>query len=146
VDGLDIWKGPVGRIVAIDMNTGDHLWTIPNGDAPQAEQDAIRNHPLLRGVANIDAIANRGRSGHSAMVVSPNLLFASGQTADNEPHLFAIDKMTGRRVGQIPIPGQSRYGMSSWEHNGHQYIIVQLQDGLAAFGLPAAMPQAGDAH
>jgi len=146
VDGLDIWKGPVGRIVAIDMNTGDHLWTIPNGDAPQAEQDAIRNHPLLRGVANIDAIANRGRSGHSAMVVSPNLLFASGIAADNEPHLFAIDKMTGRRVGQIPIPGISRYGMSSWAHDGHQYIIVQLQDGLAAFGLPAAMPQAGDAH
>jgi len=146
VDGLDIWKGPVGRIVAIDMNTGEHLWTIPNGDAPQEEQDAIRNHPLLRGVANIDEIANRGRSGHSAMVVSPNLLFASGMTADNEPHLFAIDKMTGRRVGQIPIPGISRYGMSSWEHNGHQYIIVQLQDGLAAFGLPAAMPAAGDAH
>jgi len=146
VDGLDIWKGPVGRIVAIDMNTGDHLWTIPNGDAPQAEQDAIRNHPLLRGVANIDQIANRGRSGHSAMVVSPNLLFASGQTADNEAMLFAIDKRTGRRLGQIPIPGQSRYGMSSWEHNGHQYIIVQLTDGLAAFGLPAAMPAAGDAH
>jgi hypothetical protein len=36
--------------------------------------------------------------------------------------------------------------MSSWEHNGHQYIIVQLTDGLAAFGLPAAMPQAGVAH
>jgi quinoprotein glucose dehydrogenase len=146
VDGLDIWKGPVGRIVAIDMNSGEHLWTIPNGDAPQAEQDAIRNHPLLQGVANIDQIANRGRSGHSAMVVSPNLLFASGQTADNEAHLFAIDKMTGQRVGQIPIPGISRYGMSSWEHNGHQYILVQLPDGLAAFGLPAAMPAAGDAH
>jgi quinoprotein glucose dehydrogenase len=146
VDGLDIWKGPVGRITAIDMNTGEHLWVIPNGDAPQAEQDMIRNHPLLRGVPNIDQIANRGRSGHAAMVVSPNLLFASGQTADNQPHLFAIDKRTGRRVGQIPIPGVSRYGMSSWVHNGHQYIIVQLQDGLAAYGLPAAMPQAGAAH
>jgi len=99
-----------------------------------------------RGVANIDQIANRGRSGQAAMVASPNLLFASGQTADNEPHLFAIDKRTGRRVGQIPIPGISRYGMSSWEHNGHQYILVQLQDGLAALGLPAAMPAAGDAH
>jgi quinoprotein glucose dehydrogenase len=146
VDGLDLWKGPVGRIVAIDLNTGNHLWTIPNGDAPQAEQDMIRNHPLLRGVANIDQIANRGRSGHSSMVVSPNLLFATGQTADNEPHLFAIDKRSGRRLGAIPIPGISRYGMSSWEHTGHQYIMVQLQDGLAAFGLPAAMPSAGDAH
>jgi quinoprotein glucose dehydrogenase len=142
VDGLPIFKGPVGRISAIDLNTGEYLWVIPNGDAPQAEQDRIRNNPLLQGVPNIDQIANRGRSGHSAMVVSPNLLFASGMTASNEASLFAIDKRTGQRVGQIPIPGQSRYGMSSWEHNGHQYIIVQLQDGIAAYGLPAAMPQA----
>jgi quinoprotein glucose dehydrogenase len=144
LDGLDIWKGPVGRIVAYDMNTGDIKWVIPNGDAPQEEQDFIRNHPLLQGVANV--IVNRGRSGHAAMVASPNLLFVSGQTADDQPKLFAVDKQTGRRVGEIPLPGLTRYGMSSWEHNGHQYIIVQLQDGLAAFGLPAAMPQAADAH
>jgi quinoprotein glucose dehydrogenase len=80
------------------------------------------------------------------MVVTPNLLLASGQTADNQPHLFAIDKRTGERVGSIEIPGVSRYGMSSWMHDGHQYVIVQLNDGLAAFGLPAAMPQAGGAH
>ena len=144
LEGLDLWKGPEGRIVAIDLNTGEHLWTIPNGDAPQADQDFIRNHPLLQGVPNV--MVNRGRGGHSAMVVSPNLLFASGMDADNQPMLFAIDKTTGERVGAIEIPGVTRYGMSSWEHNGHQYVLVQLQDGLAAFGLPAAMPQAGDAH
>jgi quinoprotein glucose dehydrogenase len=49
--------------------------------------------------------------------------------------------MTGERVGAVEIPGLSRYGMSSWEHEGHQYIIIQLGDGIAAFGLPAAMPQ-----
>jgi glucose dehydrogenase len=144
MEGLDIFKGPEGRIVAIDLNTGDHLWTIPNGDAPQDDQDFIRNHPMLQGVPNVQY--NRGRSGHAAMVVSPNLLFASGVDADNQPMLFAIDKMSGERVGSIEIPGVSRYGMSSWEHNGHQYVIVQLADGLAAFGLPAAIPQAGDAH
>jgi quinoprotein glucose dehydrogenase len=80
------------------------------------------------------------------MVVTPNLLLASGQTADNQNSLFAIDKRTGERVGTIEIPGVTRYGMSSWEHNGHQYVIIQLSDGLAAFGLPAAIPQAGAAH
>jgi glucose dehydrogenase len=144
VDGLPMWKGPDGRIIAIDVNTGEHIWTIPNGEAPQEAQDFIRNHPLLRGVPNVEY--NRGRSGHSAMVVTPNLLLASGQLADNQPVLFAIDKMTGERVGTIEIPGQTRYGMSSWEHNGHQYVIIQLQDGLAAYGLPAAMPQAEEAH
>jgi len=144
VDGLPMWKGPDGRIVAIDVNTGDHIWTIPNGEAPQAEQDFIRNHPLLRGLPNVEY--NRGRAGHAAMVVTPSLLLASGQTADDQPVLFAIDKATGARVGTIEIPGQTRYGMSSWTHNGHQYVIIQLTDGLAAFGLPAAMPQAGAAH
>jgi len=144
LEGLDVWKGPVGRIVAYDMNTGDIKWVIPNGDAAQEDQDFIRNHPLLRGVPNV--MVNRGRAGHAAMVASPNLLFVGGQTADDEAKLFAIDKQTGERVGEIPIPGLTRYGMSSWEHNGHQYIIVQLTDGLAAFGLPAAMPQAAGGH
>ena len=51
--GLPLFKGPVGRISAIDLNTGNYLWVIPNGDAPQAQQDAIRNNPLLKG-ANVD--------------------------------------------------------------------------------------------
>jgi len=144
LDGLDLWKANTGSIVAYDMNSGDIIWTIPNGDAPQEEQDFIRNHPLLRGVPNVPV--NRGREGHVAMTASPSLLFASGQTADDEPHLFAIDKRTGRRVGEVAIPGISRYGMSSWMHNGHQYILVQLNDGLAAFGLPAAMPQMDAGH
>ncbi len=146
LEGLPIWKGPDGRIVAIDMNTGEHLWTIPNGDAPQRQQDAIRNHPLLQNIEMTEEIYNRGRGGHAAMTVTPNLLLASGMTADNQAVLYGIDKMTGQRLGEIEIPTPTRYGMSSWEHNGHQYIIVQLVDGLAAFGLPAAIPQAGDDH
>lgn len=70
------------------------------------------------------------------MVVSPTLLFASGQTSDGTPHLFAIDKATGQRVGAVELPGGSRYGMSSWVHEGKQYIIIQLNDGLAALALP----------
>ena len=96
-NGLPIWKGPAGRITAIDMNTGEHLWMTPNGDAPQQQQDAIRNHPLLQGVEGVEV--NRGRGGHSTMVASPTLLFASGQTADGTWSLFAIDKETGERVG-----------------------------------------------
>jgi len=146
LEGLPLWKGPDGRIVAIDLNTGEQLWMIPNGDAPQEDQDRIRNHPLLRGLNLDESVYNRGRSGHSAMVVSPNLLFASGINADGGAVLYALDKRTGERLGEIEIPGISRYGMSSWEHNGHQVVLVQLQDGLAAFGLPAAMPQATGGH
>ena len=133
-DGLPIWKGPAGRITAIDLNTGEHLWVIPNGDAPQQQQDMIRNHPLLRGVQGVEV--NRGRGGSAGMVVTPTLLLTSGQTADDTWNLFAIDKRTGERVGAVEIPGSTRYGMSSWVHEGKQYVIIQLTDGLAAMALP----------
>ena len=128
------------------MTTGTIQWVIPNGDARTADQDMIRNHPLLQGLDLDESVYNRGRSGQATMVATPNLLLLTGMTADNTPSLFAIDKQTGERVGQVELPGLPRYGMSSWEHNGHQYIIIQLGNGLAAFGLPAAIPQAGDAH
>ena len=134
LEGLPIWKGPDGRIVAIDMNTGEHLWMIANGDAPQEEQDMIRNHTLLQGVPGVDP--NRGRQGHAAMTVTPNLLLASGQTSDDAPHLFAIDKRTGERVGAVPLPDFTLYGMSSWMHEGKQYVIIQLGDRIAAMALP----------
>jgi len=133
IEGLSIWKGPVGRITAIDMNTGEHLWVIPHGDASEAQQDAIRNHPLLQGVEGVEV--NRGRTGHAAMVVTPTLLLASGQTADGTPSLFAVDKATGERLGTIEIAGTTSYGMSSWVHEGKQYVIIQLRGGLAALAV-----------
>src|SRR5690606_17770873 len=120
-----IFKGPTSRITAIDMNTGEHLWVIPSGESRQEEQDAIRNHPLLQGL-NVET--NRG-SGGAAMMVTPTLLISAGVTADNTPHLFAIDKLTGRRVGQVEIPEASRYGMSGWMLDGKQYVLVQTGSG-----------------
>src|SRR5262249_25513820 len=43
MDGLPIWKPPYGRITAYNMNTGDTMWVVANGDGP-------RNHPLLKGL------------------------------------------------------------------------------------------------
>src|SRR4029077_1294572 len=46
VAGLPITKPPYGRITAIDLTKGDIAWQIPHGETP----DAIRNHPLLKGL------------------------------------------------------------------------------------------------
>jgi quinoprotein glucose dehydrogenase len=135
MDGLSIWKGPLGRITAIDMNTGEHLWVVPNGDAEEEDQEEIRNHPLLQGVDGV--LTNPGRRGFAVLVTTPTLLMASGQTSDGKWNLFAIDKKTGERLGAVEIPGPTRYGLSTWVHDGRQYVIVQLADGLAAFALPS---------
>ena len=128
IDGLPIWKGPHGRIVAIDLNTGEHLWTIPNGEASAS----IRNHPLVQGLN----VPDPGRSGHSAMLVTSTLLMATGLTGDDKPHLFAIDKKTGRRVGQVATPARGEYGIMTYMHGGKQYVVLSVDGGFTALALP----------
>jgi quinoprotein glucose dehydrogenase len=128
-----IFKGPVGRIVAIDMNTGEHLWMIPHGDTAQETQEAFRNNPLLKGV-KVDT--NWGRSGHAAMMATPTLLFATGMTADNRPNLFGIDKKTGKRVGAVQTPSLGGYGLMTYLHNNKQYVVIPVPGGYTAMALP----------
>jgi quinoprotein glucose dehydrogenase len=134
IDGLSLFKGPVGRITAIDLNTGEHLWMIPHGDASQEQQDAIRNHPMLQGVPNVQV--NQGRTGHSAMLATSTLLMATGQTADGRPNLFAIDKRTGRRVGAVVTPAMGQYGIMTFMHLGKQYVVLPVSGGYISLALP----------
>jgi quinoprotein glucose dehydrogenase len=129
----DLFKGPLGRIVAIDMNTGEHKWMIPHGETSAKQQEAFRNNPLLKGV-NIDT--NWGRRGHAAMMATPTLLFATGMTADDRPHLFAIDKRTGKRVGQVPTQQLGSYGLMTYLHQGKQYVVLPRSGGYTVLALP----------
>jgi quinoprotein glucose dehydrogenase len=115
------------------MNTGEHLWAIPHGDTAQEVQDAFRNNSLLKGV-NVDT--NLGRPNHAAMMATPTLLFATGQTADNKPHLFGIDKKTGKRVGAVETPARGEYGLMTYMHQGKQYVILPVAGGYTALALP----------
>jgi quinoprotein glucose dehydrogenase len=128
-----IYKGPVGRITAIDLNTGQHLWMMPHGEMAQEQQDAFRNNPLMKGV-NVDT--NLGRANHAALMATPTLLFATGQTADNKPQLFGIDKKTGKRLAQVATPALGQYGLMTYLHQGKQYVILPVDGGYTAMALP----------
>jgi glucose dehydrogenase len=130
----DIFKGPTGRLVAIDMNTGEHMWMVPHGDSPTTQQEAMRANPLLKGVKNLDT--NWGRRGHAALAATPTLLLATGQTADNRPHLFAIDKKTGKRLAAVATPRLGAYGLMTYVHQGKQYIVMPVNGGYTAMALP----------
>lgn len=129
----NLFKGPLGRIVAIDLNTGEHAWMVPHGDMPTAQQEAFRNNPLMKGVT-VDT--NLGRRGHAAMLATSTLLMASGTSADDRPHLFAIDKKTGKRVGQAATPRLGQYGLMTYLHNGKQYVVLPRNGGYTAMALP----------
>jgi len=114
--GLPIHKPPYGRITAIDMNTGEHLWWVPNGDTPER----IRNHPALQGVD----LGNTGQTSKAITMVTKTLLLTA-EGSGGEPRLHAVDKTTGERLATIDLPAVGQYGMMTYMHEGKQYIVVQ---------------------
>jgi quinoprotein glucose dehydrogenase len=70
------------------------------------------------------------------MMATPTLLFATGQTADNRPQLFGIDKITGKRLGAVQTPALGQYGLMTYLHQGKQYIILPIDGGYTAMNLP----------
>ena len=130
--GLPIFKPPYSRIVAIDMNTGEHLWETPNGDTPER----ISNHPALQGVE----FPNTGRTSRAVTMVTETLLLTA-EGSGGASVLHALDKMTGERLGTVELPAPGQYGMMGFMHEGRQYIVVQIasQDlpgSLVALRLP----------
>ena len=131
--GLPIYKPPYSKITAIDMNTGEHVWEIPVGEAG----DQLRRHPALRGL-DLSGVSGRGRA---VMMVTKTLLFAT-EGSQGPPVLNAHDKATGQKLESIELPAPGMYGMMTYMHEGRQYIVVQIGKGgefagsLAALRLP----------
>ena len=127
--GLPLEKPPYSRITAIDLNTGEHLWWIPNGGTPRFVQE----HPALQGIE----IPPTGNINHSALMVTPSMLLHTAIGDDGQtPYLFAINKQTGERIGSVASPGLGMYGMMTFEHDGKQRIVLQTPGQLVAYSLP----------
>lgn len=125
--GLPLIKPPYGRITAIDMNRGEHLWMIANADTP----DEIRNHPRLEGV---DIPERTGTGDRGALLVTKTLLFAGegaglygGQTGGGR--MFrAHDKATGEILAEFELPAKQTGLPMTYAIDGVQYIVIPIGD------------------
>ena len=134
--GLPLLKPPYGRIVAIDLNTGEHAWTIANSDTP----DAIKNHPALRGLT----LPRTGNPEHAGLLVTKTLLFAGEGAAlfgtaarfgGGGPMFRAHDKKTGAILFAFKLPGNQSGMPMTYVVGGRQYIVVAI----GAVGQPAEL-------
>ena len=130
--GLPLYKPPYGRITAIDMNTGEHLWWIPNGDTPES----IKNHESLQGV---DLPRTGTRSHATALVTRTLLMYGEGRRA--RPLFHAVDKRTGKELGVVELPAPTMTAPMTYMHDGKQYIVMAIGSGdhpgsLVALRLP----------
>jgi glucose dehydrogenase len=118
VGGLDIVKPPYGRITAIDMNSGDHLWMIANADTPER----IANNPLLEGVD----LPRTGIPTRSGVLLTKTLLFVGEGTggAGASPIFRAINKATGDIIAEIELPDLQSGLPFTYEHDGKQYVAM----------------------
>jgi len=124
--GLPLWKPPYGRITAIDLNTGETLWWIPNGDTP----DNIREHPALQGIE----IGNTGQRAHATILVTGSLLMY-GEGRGARPLFHAVHKESGEHLGTIEIPAPVNTAPMTYMHGGRQYIVLSV----ARAGHPAEL-------
>jgi quinoprotein glucose dehydrogenase len=122
--GLPLVKPPWSRITAIDLDTGDHAWQIPNGTAPKS----VRNHPDLQGLGlDFSRMGNYARPGALA---TKTLMFAGesgGLRGDpGEPIFRAFDKRTGEIEWEFEMPSKPTGAPMSYMHEGKQYIVVAV--------------------
>jgi len=140
VQGLNIVKPPYGVMVAINMDKGDLLWSVPHGDTP----DGVRNHAALRGVT----VPKTGQQGNVGVVVTKTLVVAGDPlvtTTTDHPRgamLRAYDKQTGKEVGAVFLPAAQSGSPMTYMLDGKQYIVVAVSGGnysgeYIAFSLPA---------
>jgi quinoprotein glucose dehydrogenase len=117
VQGLPLYKPPYGRITAIDLNTGEHLWWIPNGDTP----DNVKNHDALRGVN----IPRTGKGTHATVLVTKTLLIY-GEGRGGAALLHAVNKQTGEEITTVELPAPTNTAPMSFMHDGRQYIVTAI--------------------
>ncbi len=127
--GLPLFKPPYGRITAIDLNSGEHLWRVPYGEG-------IRQRIIDMGIADPGPVGAPGKQG---ILVTRTLLFLAQDDNGNNV-LRAYDKRTGSVVHEIDIPLPPGGTPMTYMSGGRQYIALALGGGpdsrIVALTLP----------
>jgi quinoprotein glucose dehydrogenase len=121
--GLPLMKPPYGRITAIDLNRGEHVWMVPNGDGP-------RDHPLLKPL-NLPPL---GHASRGAPLVTRTLLFAPDGDQINTrvpaggggTKFRALDKTDGETLWETDLGAGVTGAPMTYMFKGRQYVVAAI--------------------
>ena len=129
--GLPLLKPPYSTITAFDMNKGEILWQVPNGD----RMARVEEHPDLEEI-DLPPLGGGGR--HPVLVTSTLLIH--GQDMGYGPNLIAREKATGEELARIELSGAPQSAPMSYAVDDRQYIALGINDApnpkLVVFALP----------
>ncbi len=134
--GLPLFKPPYGRVTAIDMNTGEHKWMVPNGVGP-VDNPAIahlgieklgvpgRPSPLLTGSLLFlgEGLTNQRPGGRIPIDMPVEIATNSGG-----PMFRAYHKDSGDVLWETELEAGTSGAPVSYLANGKQFIVVAIGD------------------
>ena len=111
---LPMFKPPYGELVAINLNTGEISWRVPQGDSPN-----IRNHPALAGVKLPERLGVAGAPG--SIVTKSGLVFVGG----GDMALSAYDAKTGRELLRKTLTRRANATPMTYRTKaGTQFVVI----------------------
>jgi quinoprotein glucose dehydrogenase len=99
---------PWSQLTAYDLNTGEIMWQIPNGDVDWIDADEETGSPAPRG---------------GPVPTGSGLLFV-GTSSDRK--VRAYDSDSGRELWSYDLPAASEGVPTTYEVNGRQYVVVPV--------------------
>jgi quinoprotein glucose dehydrogenase len=149
--GLFLTKPPYGRITAIDLKTGEHLWMTPMGEGPRkhpalSELSLPRLGWPLRGFPLVTrTLLLVAQEGGSAPTGQSKLIRYNSNLAPLDPALQAYDKRTGELIATVPLPNNAQGAPMTYAVGGTQYVVIAIGGGnLLAELVALALPDTGE--
>lgn len=127
-DGYPAVKPPWGTLNAIDLNTGDYLWTVPLGEHQELTERGI---------------PKTGTENYGGPVVTASGLIFIGASKDE--HFRAFDRDTGEELWKTRLPAGGYATPATYEVDGKQFVVIaagggkmgtKSGDSYVAFALP----------
>jgi len=106
-NGLPAISPPWGTLHAIDLNSGDYLWSIPFGETMTLKEKGF---------------PQTGSENYGGAIVTENGLLFIGATKDG--YFRAFNKNNGKLLWEYKLPAAAFATPAMYEVNGKQYIAI----------------------
>jgi quinoprotein glucose dehydrogenase len=127
-NGYPAIRPPWGTLNAINLNTGEYVWTVTYGEYPELQARGIEQ---------------TGSESYGGPVITASGLLLIAGTKDG--FFRAYDKTNGKLIWKTQLPAASFATPSTYEVNGKQYVVLACGgtklgakggDSYVAFALP----------